>query len=156
MRPLPYHCAGSFRFQYPNMRAPRRRRPRTREIGSPPEQTDLDELAERARYVGSPEHKDTASFAGPPRLRADASCCPREMAEDQPTINGWLRSAIRRGATGTPWEGAFPRYVWYKHEETVFEGRLVNRATGEYKGYPLDRDEWPTGVEEIYADHVRN
>ena len=131
------------------MRAPRRRRPRTREIGPPREHADLDELAERARYVGSPEHKDTASFAGPPRLRADASCCPREMAEDQPTINGWLRSAIRRGATGTP-------YVWYKHGETVFEGRLVNRATGEYKGYPLNRDEWPAGVEEIYADHVRN
>ncbi|MDE2906438.1 MAG: hypothetical protein OXQ28_10180 [Acidobacteriota bacterium] len=138
------------------MRAPRRRRPRTREIFPPPEQAILDGLAERARYIGSPEHKDTTSFAGPPRLRADASCCPREMAEDQPMINTWLRSAIRRGATGAPWEGAFPRYVWYKHAATVFEGRLVNREAGEYKGYPLDRDEWPAGIEEIYADHVRD
>ena len=40
----------------------------------------------------------------------------------------------REGATGAPWEGGFPRYVWYKHGETVFEGRLVNRETGEYKG----------------------
>ena len=23
--------------------------------------------------------------------------------------------------------GSIPRYVWYKHGETVFEGRLVNR-----------------------------
>ena len=38
----------------------------------------------------------------------------------------------------------------------VFEGRLVNRETGEYKGYPLDRDEWPRGVEETYAGQVRD
>ena len=138
------------------MRSPRRHRPRTREIVLPPDRAALDRLAERARYVGSPEHKDVAGFAGAPRLRGDASCCPRELAEDQSTINEWLRSAIRRGATGTPWEGAFPRYVWYKHEGTVFEGRLVNRETGEYKGYPLDRDEWPTGIEEFYANHVRD
>ena len=138
------------------MRAPKRRRPRTREISPPPGRADLHALADRARYIGSPEHKDTASFVGQPRLRADASCCPRELAENPRAINEWLRSAIRRGATGTPWEGAFPRYVWYKHEETVFEGRLVNRETEEYKGYPLDRNEWPAGIEEFYADHVRD
>lgn len=64
----------------------------------------------------------------------------------------WLRSAIRRGATGAPWEGAFPRYVWYKDGDTVFEGRLVNREAGSYKGFPLDRDEWPKDIEAIYAE----
>ena len=34
--------------------------------------------------------------------------------------------------------------------------RLVNRETGEYKGYPLEQDEWPDGIAEIYADHVRD
>lgn len=116
----------------------------------------MNGLAEQVQYVGSPEHKDVPSFAGPPRLRADASCCPRGLADGQEMITEWLREAIRRGATGTPWEGAFPRYVWYKHEETVFEGRLVNRTTGAYKGYPLERNEWPDGIEEIYADHVRD
>ena len=138
------------------MRAPRRRRPRTRQIVEPPDRASLDGLAARARYVGSPEHKDAPSFAGPPRLRADASCCPREITDDRQAIDEWLRSAIRRGATGTPWEGDFPRYVWYRQGDTVFEGRLVNRETGEYKGYPLHSDEWPDGIEEIYADHVRD
>ena len=39
---------------------------------------------------------------------------------------------------------------------TVFEGRLVNRVTGEYKGYPLHPGEWPRGIEEIYVGPVRD
>ncbi len=132
------------------MRAVRRRRPRRREIHAPPG-ADLDRVASSAAYVGSPEHKDVPSFAGQPRPRAHASRCPREVA-DPADILEWLRSAIRRGATGGPWEGDFPRYVWYKHDDTVFEGRLVNRGTGDYKEYPLDRDEWPEGIEALYAD----
>ena len=138
------------------MRAPQRRRPRKREIHLPPAAIDLDRLADRVRYVGSPEHKDTPSFAGAPRLRADASCCPREMTADLERINEWLRQAIRAGAVGAPWEGGFPRYVWYKYGKIVLEGRLVNRETGEYKGYPLGRHEWPAGIEETHAVQVRD
>ena len=101
--------------------------------------------------MGSPEHKDVPSFAGRPRLRADASCCPREIT-DPNLVTGWLRTAIRRGATGAPWEAGFPRYVWYKDGGTIFEGRLVNRGIGSYKGYPLGDDEWPDGIESLYAE----
>ena len=94
------------------MRSPQRKRPRKRLIYVLPG-ADLDDLATRAVYVGSPEHKDFPSFAGRPRLRADASCCPREI-RDREVVRGWLCSAIRRGVTGAPWEGEFPRYVWYK------------------------------------------
>ena len=77
-------------------------------------------VADRVAYQGSPEHKDVPSFAGQPRLRADASCCPREIV-DPKMVCGWLRSAIRHGATGAPWEGGFPRSVWYKEGGTLFE-----------------------------------
>ena len=60
------------------MRAPRRRRPMKRTMYVPTN-TDLDSLSENVHYVGSPEHKDIPSFAGQPRLRADASCCPRSI-----------------------------------------------------------------------------
>jgi hypothetical protein len=30
------------------------------------------------------------------------------------------------------------------------EGRLINRELGEYKGYPLERDEWPA---EVFPSH---
>ena len=74
------------------MRSPRRKRPRIRRIFVSAD-ADLNDLARRAIYVGSPEHKDVRSFAGQPRLRADASCCPREI--DLETARRWLRSAIK-------------------------------------------------------------
>lgn len=72
----------------------------------------------------------------------------------------WIASSvgsvtgIGRGFTGGPWEGkspGFPRYVWYKDGATVYEGRLVNREMGQYKGYPLEESEWPSGFEGIDA-----
>ena len=112
--------------------------------------TDLNDLANRVTYVGSPEHKDFPSFAGQPKRRSDASICPRHI-RDAETVTEWLRAAIRRGVTGSPWENGFPRYAWHKQEHTVYEARLINRGNGEYKGYPLNDDEWPRGIEEFYA-----
>ena len=66
-------------------------------------------------------------------------------------VNEWLRSAIRRGAISADSSGEFPRYVWHKEEDTVFEARLVNRGNGSYKGYPINEDEWPRGIEQLYA-----
>jgi hypothetical protein len=105
------------------------------------------ELAGRARYVGSPEHKSGPSFAGPPKPRGDASLCDRSLNQAQPRVTSWLRRALRQGTVGAPWEGDFPRYVWHREGEVVFEGRLTNREAGEYKGYPLLQDEWPEGLE---------
>lgn len=116
-----------------------------------PPGVDLEATAEQVSYLGSPEHKDTPSFAGQARPRTDASICPRDMAEDLPRVESWLRDAIRRGAVNERWEGRFPRYVWYKDGEQVYEGRLVNRGNGQYKGYPLERSEWPPGIEDVYG-----
>ena len=40
-------------------------------------------------------------------------------------------------------EGDFPRYAWYKNGTDLYEARLVNRDNGQYKGFPLERFEWP-------------
>ena len=131
------------------MKAPRRRRPRRRTVVDPPLGLSLEAVAKRVRYVGSPEHKDRPSFAGQPRPRADASICDPSLANSQAQLTRWLRDAARRGFVGAPWEGDFPRYVWYKRNGVVYEGRLVNRGSGEYKGYPLRRDQWPEELEEL-------
>ena len=130
------------------MRAPRRIRPKRREIHVPPN-ADLDSVAATVTYVGSPEHKDIPGFAGPPRPRGDASLCPRDIRQE--TAEAWLRSAVRKGATSAQWEGGFPRYAWHRQGDTVFEARLVNSGDGSYKGYPLKDDEWPPGIERIYG-----
>lgn len=49
----------------------------------------------------------------------------------------WLRAAIRMQCCGGPWENGFPRCVWYKAGDTVFQGRLVNRVSGQHKGWQL-------------------
>lgn len=122
------------------MRRPKIRRKIKRRFSVPPG-TNLEPVAERVHYTGSGDHKDFPSFAGPPRARPDASLCPRDL--DLATINGWLRSAVLSGSVGGEWEGMFPRYVWHREGDTVFEGRLVNRGNGSYKGFPLEKEEWP-------------
>lgn len=124
------------------MRSPNRYRPPKRVIIPPPPGCDPASAAETASYVGSPEHKDTPSFAGHPRPRADATICDRSFVNRLDEINVWLKDAIRKGKTGA-WSGAFPRYAWHREGDTVFEARLVNEGNGEYKGYELKREEWP-------------
>lgn len=81
------------------------------------------------------------SFAGPPKLRSDASRCPPDL-KDPAEITEWLGTAIRAGlVSDDPGEDGFPRYVWAFKGDTWFEGRLVNVVQGTYKGYPLAIDE---------------
>jgi hypothetical protein len=127
------------------MRAPRRRRPQRRQIASPPLGADLHALADRVSYVGSAEQKQQPSFAGPPRLRADASKCDPALG-DREELTAWLQEAVRKGQFGAQWDGEFPRYVWVSHGSKWYEGRLVNRGLGEYKGYPLRDEEIPRGL----------
>jgi hypothetical protein len=100
--------------------------------------TDLqrEHAATNASYTGSPEHKL-------PHARSDATLCPAELEGNQTELTLWLRNAIAEGNAGGFMEGAFPRYVWYRDGDRLFEGRLTNQALGEYKGYPIGPDEGP-------------
>lgn len=129
------------------MRAPKRRREQVRKRCTVDQSVDLAEVAGGARYVGSPEHKDTPSFAGRPRPRADATICDSQFADMQEELTEWIRTNIRAGNVGEPWEGRFPRYVWCSRNGEVYEGRLINRGNGDYKGYKLAPDEWPEGIQ---------
>jgi hypothetical protein len=113
---------------------------------SPPAGVSLPDIAQKASYVGSAEHKSFPSFAGPPKLRADASKCDPQLG-DRDELTLWLREAISAGQVGAPWEGDFPRYAWCKRNAEVYEARLVNSQQGHYKGYPLSEGEQPEGLE---------
>ena len=124
------------------MRAPRRHRPFRRAIVLLPEGVDLPTLANRANYVGSPEHKSVPSFAGAPRLRSDASKCDPTLGTVA-ELTAWLRAALIDGRVGAPWEGDFPRYIWSHIDNQWYEARLVNQELGQYKGYPIRDSEAP-------------
>jgi hypothetical protein len=102
-------------------------------------------LADRATYVGSSEHKKFPSFAGPFNPRADASKCDPSLADPE-ELTRWLREAMRAGQVSELWEGDFPRYVWCRQGDVLYEGRLVNQERGQYKGYPLEAGEEPEGI----------
>ena len=99
-----------------------------------PANLDLNSLAATVRYAGSPEHKDVDSFAGIPRPRADAAICDASFVSRLGELNEWLREAVASRLYRRTWEGSFPRYAWYRDRDIVYEARLVNRGSGEYKG----------------------
>jgi hypothetical protein len=130
------------------MRAPRRKRPLPRKIsGILPADVDLNAIATRVAYVGSPEHKAYPSSAGGPFPRPDASKCDPSFRGRESMLTEWIRHGIRSQYVSGPWDNGLPRYVWYLDESggvrTVYEARLMNQGNGEYKGYPLNPDEWP-------------
>jgi hypothetical protein len=148
---LPNACSTGRRPTAPGypwtMRTPKRRRqlPRKPALDVPADR--LERCAMAASYVGSPEHKSMPSFAGPPKLRSDASRCPTDL-KDAAEITDWLASAIRAGlVSNDPGDEGFPKYVWTFRRETWFEGRLVNEVQGTYKGYPLADDEVSSGLQ---------
>jgi hypothetical protein len=125
------------------MRAKRRGHPLSRARTSPPPGVDVVQLAQRASYQLSAEHKDRyLPSTGVRRLRTDATPCPPEISlEDAQT---WLREAIAAGHVGGQWTDLFPRYAWRRVGLSVFEARLTNAEQGWFKGYPLQAGEEPS------------
>ena len=127
----------------------RRDNPKARKVTPPPEGIDLARVAESCRYAAdNPYHKARPGSAGtPPRHRPDASLCPGTLADCRARIERWLRDAVRAGHVGAAWEGGFPRYVWHREGNTVFEARQGAPGSGEYHGYPLDPWQRVRGLE---------
>lgn len=101
-----------------------------------------------AVYVGSPEHKAKRWWGGLPqagaRRREPTTVCPLVTAADRRTATKWIRTAIASGQYKTVrGDGAFPKHVWYRDGAGKFwHGMCVNRAAGEYKGWPIPEDQW--------------
>ena len=111
--------------------------PKARKVQPPPEGIDLEQVAESCRYDGSPYHKDRPGFAGMPRHRPDATLCPPELANRREIIQQWLQDSVRAGRVGA-WDRGYPRFVWHREGEFVFEAKHNSPGSGRYHGYPLD------------------
>jgi hypothetical protein len=119
-------------------------RPKRRKIGQWPEGVDTPKaVAAKVRYVGSPEHKDHPSQAGPPALRSDATPCEPHLTKDLDGNTAALQEGILRECTSGVFEGGFPKYVWTWLGGDLYEARHINGPQGNYKGYKLQPAEYP-------------
>jgi hypothetical protein len=125
----------------------KRDNPKQRRVRPVPEGVSLAQAASNCRYVGNPYHKDVPSFAGVTRApRPDASLCPRELANARELVEGWLRTAILGGRCGV-WEQGFPKFVWHREGDIIYEARQGSPGSGEYHGYPLEPAQTVQGFE---------
>lgn len=123
-------------------------RARRREIGAWPSGIGApDGVASGATYVGSGEHKDHPSNAGPPALRSDATPCEPHLTRNIGANTAALREGITRRCTSAVFEGGFPKYVWTWMGGAFYEARHINGPPGTYKGYRLEPSEYPLDPE---------
>jgi hypothetical protein len=108
---------------------------------------ELGKLAEAVKYVGSPYHRLPGSPMGESASRTwpASNKCPAKWTFE--AANRALKEAVRMGYISTEASNGFPRRIWYRDGETLYEARLSNAGSGEYHAYPFSsRQEWPKAL----------
>ena len=124
----------------------RRDRPRIRKVLPPPAEIDLEAVAEKCRYVGSPYHRTIRIGGVPPRRnKPGKTSCPKNLQQNQSLVQRWLQEAIRRGNFGK-FDQGLPRVVWHEEDGKLFEARSSGRGSCEYHGYPLAPHDTVIGI----------
>ena len=113
---------------------------------APPAEVDLEQVAKSCRYVGNPYHKRNPSFAGQPRRKPDASICPSELSKRHKLVESWLKNAVESGNVGEFDKYGYPLRVWYRMGDTIYEAKPGAKGSGEYHGYPLERNQVVRGL----------
>jgi hypothetical protein len=118
---------------------------------------ELGELAARASYIGSSDHKDIPSMGLVPKPRhgalpigeaearrldnPDCTLCPRKWARQQDAATQLLRAGIRLGQVSRDAApNALPARVWVCDADDatiVYEAKRLSHPPDGYKAYPL-------------------
>lgn len=101
---------------------------------------ELQALARRLRYVGSPLHKRGPGDFGldpPAALRQGKSICD-DVVDCRSDAQSLLEDGVKKGLVSTQTNGGFPQNVWAVALRGVpLEAMLDNAETGTYHGYPM-------------------
>jgi len=106
----------------------------------------IAKAAEKANYSPSEGDYHCHGPAGqPPRRRPKyASICPKRWSVSGATAA--LRDGIRNGRVSEAWEDGFPRHVWHRDGDVVYEARHTRGPYGTYHAYPLEESQFPEGL----------
>ena len=115
---------------------------------------ERQELANRAVYKGSAEHKDAGWWCGRPAARQlpggrvgrpgkqTTTICPLTTTEDRDRATQWVRDAIRLGQYKfVQADQVFPKRIWYAVDGQNWTGFCINTQLGHYKGWPISEEE---------------
>jgi hypothetical protein len=99
------------------------------------------------------EAASTRTTKATPVLRHSGQMRPDATRDTRTSrsITRALREAIRRRCSGAHFEGEFPRHVWGWLDGELYEARLINRARGWYKAWPIEEAERPKDAEDRLA-----
>lgn len=124
--------------------ARQKQNPKRRLVSSIPDQAELDELAAKVAYNGSPYHKRNPGDFGltpPSSPRFEKTLCDPTEVTKKELATKLLREGISRGLISENTVNGFPKNVWSVHKGWVLESQLENETKGEYHGYPLTEDD---------------
>ena len=131
------------------------KRPAQKPERAPLSPEQRQELAARAQYEGSDEHKEHRWWGGLPRGRQlrggrigragkqKTTICPLTEDRDRIRATGWVRTAIKEGNYQfVQTDQKYPKKIWYRdsHGQYWF-GYCMNTFAGHYKGWPIYKSE---------------
>ncbi len=115
-----------------------------RSLHSAVAQLDLDHLAERVRYGGSPQHKRNPGDFGlvpPADPRQDKTLCDEVNIFSREEAQRLLSLGVRRGLVSRQLRNGWPQNVWVVADGVPMEAELENEVLGSYHGYPMLADD---------------
>lgn len=69
--------------------------------------------------------------------------CPLTTKEEQHLATEWVRLAIANGHYRFfKTDKDFPKKIWHRANGKIWYGVCINQGKGEYKGWPIEEQEW--------------
>ena len=110
-----------------------------------PDRKALARASTEAAYAASRYHCRGPKGEKPIVRAKPASICPRSWSNEEATRT--LRHAIAGGRVSESWEHGFPRYVWHRDGDVLYEARHSNGPIGSFHAYPIEDFQAPKGLE---------
>ncbi|MGZ8245908.1 hypothetical protein [Methylomagnum sp.] len=104
----------------------------------------LQQLAEKVRYGGNPEHKRNPgdfNLNPPSNPRQAKTLCDEVGIFKRTEALALLREGLRRGLVSIQERNGWPQNIWAVVNGRSLQAMLENAEQGTYHGYPLQEDE---------------